>query len=192
MIRRNRNEMCLSDLMVHVAAGILDAQLELDKYGLKTEELLTETEFPAQTIPVAIVESVDDKGRIVQVEALMNRNPISLSGMGLSPVFLEICESEAMLEMLFHLRDSSESAEDGDTWQSSAMGIAGKLQHAARFRELFAAPVVEAGPGEFWQRKDYQLTTSSSTQAAMRSKRGCGQISSRILFTIRPKANPNV
>ncbi|MEJ2637484.1 MAG: hypothetical protein P8184_19620 [Calditrichia bacterium] len=185
------DEMSLSHLIGQIATGLLNAQVDLDAYGLETEELLAETTFPANTIPVAVVEFVDDKGKIVHVETLMNQAPVSLADMGMTPVFLEICDTEAALEFMLHIRDSEAPDGADESWQPSAVAMHANLSKTAGFRELFALPGAEVGFGAPW-RNGYRLAAASSTAAAIRSKASHSHISSHIRFTIRPKTSTDL
>jgi hypothetical protein len=95
-------EIPFAELVRKAALAIADGQTALDLNSVQTAQTLAETMLPANSVVLAIVETVDENGNIVNVETLTNDHEISLLAYGIEPTFYEF--SETQIDLRFWVR----------------------------------------------------------------------------------------
>lgn len=120
-------EIPFAELVRKSALAIADGQTALDFNSVQTAQTLAATMLPANSVILAIVETIDADGNIVKVETLTNTNQMSLLAYGIEPTFYEF--SETVIDLRFWVRffvrsTRVESASDfskslSSSWESS-------------------------------------------------------------------------
>jgi len=95
-------EIPFAELVRKAALAVADGQTALDLNSVQTAQTLAETMLPAHSVVLAIVETVDENGNIVNVETLTNDHEISLLAYGIEPTFYEF--SETQIDLRFWVR----------------------------------------------------------------------------------------
>jgi len=76
-----------ADMVRSLSLAIADGQLALDMNSIQVAQALAETELDADTVVMAIEETVDDDGNVTSSNLVWNSNPISLLAYGMEPRF---------------------------------------------------------------------------------------------------------
>jgi hypothetical protein len=82
-----------ADMVRSLSLAIADGQLALDMNSIQVAQELAETELDANTVVMAIEETVDNDGNVTSSNLVWNSNPISLLAYGMEPRFYEFTES---------------------------------------------------------------------------------------------------
>jgi hypothetical protein len=82
-----------ADMVRSLSLAIADGQLALDMNSIQVAQELAETELDANTVVMAIEETVDNDGNVTSSNLVWNSNPISLLAYGMEPRFYEFSES---------------------------------------------------------------------------------------------------
>lgn len=180
------DEIVLSKLLENVLSGLIDGQMSLDLQGITTEQLLENIKMPPQSIIIAIVETVDQQGNLINVEQIFNEQPISLLELGISPVFLKYADTSVSLKTVTRLcymnaglthdyqNIFSMNPQKGELMNRKAV-------HA--FLTPFTRPTMELTQQRISPMK---LVHSSATSAALSSKSIGENCLCHIKATIRP------
>lgn len=95
-------EIPFAELVRKSALAIADGQTALDFNSVQTAQTLAETMLPAHSVILAIVETIDENGTIVDVDPLTNDHEMSLLAYGVEPTFYEF--SETQIDLRFWVR----------------------------------------------------------------------------------------
>ena len=95
-------EIPFAELVYKAALAIAEGQTALDFNSVRTAQTLAGTMLPADSVVLALVETVDANGNIVDVETLTNTHEMSLLAYGIEPTFYEF--SETVIDLRFWVR----------------------------------------------------------------------------------------
>ena len=93
-----------ADMVRSLALAIADGQLALDMNSIQVAQELAQTYLDEQTVVMAIEETVDGEGNVVDTKLVMNDNPISLLAYGMEPRFYEFSESIIEVKITITIR----------------------------------------------------------------------------------------
>lgn len=95
-------EIPFAELVRKAALAIADGQTALDLNSVQTAQTLATTMLPANSVVLAIVETIDENGSITNVETLLNSHEMSLLAYGIEPTFYEF--SETVIDLRYWVR----------------------------------------------------------------------------------------
>ncbi|MFX0199202.1 MAG: hypothetical protein ACFFCW_24025 [Candidatus Hodarchaeota archaeon] len=120
-------EIPFAELVRKAALAVADGQTALDFNSVQTAQTLATTMLPAQSVILAIVETIDENGTIVDVNPLTNDHEMSLLAYGIEPTFYEF--SETLIDLRFWVRffirstrvesDSKFTKDLSSSWETS-------------------------------------------------------------------------
>lgn len=101
-VNRIVKEIPFAELVYKAARAVADGQTALDFNSVLTAQTLAKTMLPAESVVLALVETVDADGTIVDVVPLTNSHEMSLLAYGIEPTFYEF--SETIIDLKFWVR----------------------------------------------------------------------------------------
>jgi hypothetical protein len=101
-VNRIVKEIPFAELVYKAARAIAEGQTALDFNSVATAQTLAATMLPADSVVLALVETVDADGNIVNVETLTNSHEMSLLAYGIEPTFYEF--SETVIDLKYWVR----------------------------------------------------------------------------------------
>lgn len=101
-VNRIVKEIPFAELVYKAALAIADGQTALDFNSVRTAQTLAGTMLPKDSVVLALVETVDADGNIVDVETLTNTHEMSLLAYGIEPTFYEF--SETVIDLKYWVR----------------------------------------------------------------------------------------
>ena len=103
------------EMVRSLAIAIADGQLALDLNSVNIAQELANTELDANTVIIAIEETVDDEGNVTDTDYILNENPISLLAFGLEPRFYEFTESIIEVKITISIKSERTFSTELDT-----------------------------------------------------------------------------
>lgn len=92
------------EMVQKLALAIAEGQMALDMNSIDVAQVLANTMLPADTVIVAIKETVNAEGIVTATEVLYNDQPMSLLVYGLNPTFYQFTESIIEVKMAITLK----------------------------------------------------------------------------------------
>ena len=92
------------EMVEKMAMAIAHGQMDLDLNSIKTAQALANTTIPAETVVVAIKETVDEDGNVTDTEILYNENEMPLLVFGINPTFYQFTETLIEVKMAITMR----------------------------------------------------------------------------------------
>ncbi len=92
------------EMVRSLSLAIADGQLALDMNSVQVAQELANTEIDANSIVIAIEETVDEDGNVTETDYILNDTPISLLAFGLEPRFYEFTETIIEVKITISIR----------------------------------------------------------------------------------------
>jgi len=92
------------EMVTKMALAIAEGQMALDMNSIDVAQVLATTTLPADSVIVAIKETVDEEGNVTATELLYNDTEMPLLVYGLNPTFYEFAETVIEVKMSITMR----------------------------------------------------------------------------------------
>ncbi len=92
------------EMVQKLALAIAESQLALDMNAIEVAQVLANTNLPAESVIVAIEETVDADGNVTDTELLYNDKEMPLLVYGLNPTFYQFTETIIEVKMAITMR----------------------------------------------------------------------------------------
>lgn len=91
------------EMVQKLALAIAESQLALDMNSIEVAQVLGNTNLPAESVIVAIEETVDADGNVTDTELLYNDKEMPLLVYGLNPTFYQFTETIIEVKMVIQM-----------------------------------------------------------------------------------------
>jgi hypothetical protein len=134
------------EMIQQLALAIAEGQLALDMNSIDVARALATTTLPANSVVVAMQETVDEDGNVTKSEPVFNAAELSLLAFGLNPTFYQFTESiiEVKMEITMRLERTFETSTSRTFKFENKTTVDAKAQTGGIAAKLFGKASVSA------------------------------------------------
>lgn len=92
------------EMVKNLALAIAEAQLALDLNSIKVAQMLADIKLPKDSVIVAIKETVDSEGNVIDTELVYNQHDMPLIAYGLNPTFYQFTDTVIEVKITINIR----------------------------------------------------------------------------------------
>ncbi len=134
------------EMITKMALAIAEGQLALDMNSIEVSKALATTTLDANTVVVALEETVNGDGQVVSSSPVFNSEPLSLLAFGLNPTFYQFTESiiEVKMDITMRSERTFEASKSSTFKINNTTTVNAKAQTGGLASLLFGKASVEA------------------------------------------------
>jgi hypothetical protein len=134
------------EMITKMALAIAEGQLALDMNSMEVAKALATTTLDADTVVVAMEETVNADGQVISSTPVFNSQPLSLLAFGLNPTFYQFAESiiEVKMDITMRSERTFEASRSSTFKLNNTTTVTAKAQTGGLASALFGKASVEA------------------------------------------------
>lgn len=134
------------EMITKMAMAIAESQTALDMNSIEVAKALATTTLDANTVVVAMEETVNADGQVISSTPVFNSQPLSLLAFGLNPTFYQFAESviEVKMDITMRTERTFEASKPSTFKINNTTSVSGKAQTGGLASLLYGKASVEA------------------------------------------------